>query len=498
MAQAGFKWCAAAAFFASAMSAVAASPGSDYVVDAVPSRAAKACFASLKQGIEGKRIAKSGSCDPGEEDAWFTEDGSISIPPGGMITFKMAGRCMDPHLPAPASGEPMQFVDRSKLIPLQLRSMYDNLLKKISQGDPRVAAANPQHLVWAIRTAGSDDPIANSLSDAQLEVLDECAGRRGAFLRYHEREKRRNARKNRKGRGERQNRIAVGGLSYDAAELCGTNAAQLVDAHIAELTEMGRSSTIRTDADFRYGEIDEELYSDVIGSGGLSFSARVVNASNRRREFRAADFVAQVGNGSAKGGMRQRVTMCDPGEFVFFSGAATEIVETESDVSVTEVDARQDVKIRGRSRRRRGSAPPGGNTDAGERRGDTPCTPVQDSNPVVPVPPAPQIEPVPRIEVVTNEVPALVPFEPNVELRVVSLEYDPAVKKGVVTVEIVAGSFKKAVRFLRRNFDGIVRKQSPRESAEKIPAAAKLAIDSIGINEDGLCKVGFTAKESKK
>ena len=201
-----------------------AAPGADYVRDKSASSAARAYFEAVPEKLESRKVIRSSPQPDGEGDAYFTEDGAISIPPRGMVAFKMSGRCMDPHLPAPAAGEPMQFVDRSKLIPQRLRQMYDNLVLRMSQGDPKVAAANPQHLVWAIRTVGTDDPLANNLSDAQLEILDECAGRRGAFLKYHEKEKRRNARKSRKGRQEVSNRVAVGGMSYDAPELRGTNA----------------------------------------------------------------------------------------------------------------------------------------------------------------------------------------------------------------------------------------------------------------------------------
>ena len=329
---------------------LAASPGADYVRDKAASSTARAYFAAVPEKLEARKVVKSDAQPDGEDDAYFTEDGAISIPPRGMVAFKMSGRCMDPHLPAPAAGEPMQFVDRSRLIPQRLRQMYDNLVLRMSQGDPRVAAANPQHLVWAIRTAGTDDPLANNLSDAQLEILDECAGRRGAFLKYHEKEKRRNARKSRSGRQEASNRVSVGGMSYDASELRGTNAVRQIESHIATLTEMGQQSKTRTSSDFRYGEIEEEMYSDIVGNGGLSFAARIINASDHRKEFRAADFVAQVGNGSAKGGMRQRVTMGIPDEFMSFAGAVAEGVEIDRDISIAEVEERQDWSVRGRSR----------------------------------------------------------------------------------------------------------------------------------------------------
>lgn len=481
----------------------AAAPGADYVRDKSASSAARAYFEAVPEKLESRKVVRSAAQPDGEDDAYFTEDGAISIPPRGMVAFKMSGRCMDPHLPAPAAGEPMQFVDRSKLIPQRLRQMYDNLVLRMSQGDPKVAAANPQHLVWAIRTAGTDDPLANNLTDAQLEILDECAGRRGAFLKYHEREKRRNARKSRRGRQEASDRVAVGNLSYDASELRGTNAVRQIESHIATLTEMGQQSKTRTSSDFRYGEIEEEMYSDIVGNGGLSFAARIINASDHRKEFRAADFVAQVGNGSAKGGMRQRVTMGIPDEFMTFAGAVAEGVEIDRDISIAEIEGRQDWSVRGRSYRRRSQRTADGHsqtesetsTTRRARRDET--TTVTEITPVTPVSPVTPVPPIVIRETVTNDVVRNVPVAEEVDVRVVSLEYDAKTNKGVLTVEILRGSFKKASQCIRRNFDDLVRKKSLAKDAAKIPAAAKLEIETISINDDDRCEVKFRAAKER-
>ena len=479
----------------------AAAPGADYVRDKSASSVARAYFEAVPEKLEPRKVVRSTAQPDGDADAYFTEDGAISIPPRGMVAFKMSGRCMDPHLPAPAAGEPMQFVDRSKLIPQRLRQMSDNLVLRMSQGDPRVAAANPQHLVWAIRTAGTDDPLANNLSDAQLEILDECAGRRGAFLKYHEKEKRRNARKSRRGRQESSNRVAVGNMSYDASELRGTNAVRQIESHIATLTEMGQQSKTRTSSDFRYGEIDEEMYSDIIGSGGLSFTARIINASERRKEFKAADFVAQVGNGSAKGGMRQRVTMGIPDEFVSFAGAVVEGVEIGRDISIAEVEGRQEWKVRGKSYKRKSQRSGEGHyrseseKSTSHRTRSDRTTTITEITPVSPVPPISPVSPVVIRETVTNDVVRNVPVAEDVDVRVVSLEYDAKTGKGVLTLEILRGSFKKASKYIRKNFDDLVRRKSPAEDAAKIPAGARLEIKTISINDDDRCEIKFVSKE---
>lgn len=481
----------------------------DYVRDKVPSPSAKAYFATVPDKLPARKVVRKEPQQAGEGEAYFTEDGSISIPPRGMVAFKMAGRCMDPHLPAPALGEPMQFVDASKLIPERLRCMYDNLIRRQTQGDPKVLKNNPQHLVWAIRTAGTDDPLANNLSESQLEVLDECAGRRGAFMKYHEKMKKRNARRNRKRSGDAGggNRVSVGGLSYDASDLRGTNAVRRIESHISTLTEMGEKSKERTASDFRYGEIEEELYSDIACDGGLSFTARILNASEHRKEFRAVDFVAQVGNGRAKGGMRQRVTMGIPDEFMMVAGALREGVEIDRDMTLAEIEGETTQRLRGRTYRRRTAR--GGEshtrtereterTRRTKRDGHTTVTEVTPVPPVTPVTPVFPVRPVVIRDTVTNVVERPVPVAEEVKVRVVSLEYDATTHKGVLTVEITSGSFKKANAYIRKNLANLVRKKSPAAATTMIPLDAEFEIESISINESDRCEVKFQAKGEKE
>ncbi|MGN0847293.1 MAG: hypothetical protein ACI4RA_07920 [Kiritimatiellia bacterium] len=469
----------------------------DYVRDVASSGTAKAFFSAVRKDLQPTRVARNEASTDGENGAYFTDDGSISIPPGAMVSFKMAGRCMDPHLPAPFVGEPMQFVDVGKLVPVRLRGMYDNLILRQSQHDPKVMANNPQHLVWAIRTAGTEDPLANSLSESQLEVLDECAGRRGAFMKYHEKEKRRNARRNKKrGIVSGGNRISVGALSYDAAELSGTNGMRRIEAHIGALTEMGEKSKVRTEADFRYGEIEDELYSDIACNGGLSFTARLLNASERRKEFRAADFAAQVGNGNAKGGMRQRVTMGTPDEFMFVAGALREGVEIERDASIVETEGEVTQRLRGRAYRRRTARTGEGHARQTRETERTRRVKSEARTTITEVPPVPPVPPIEIHDVVTNEIVRTVAEQ--VKVRAISLAYDSETRKGLLTVEIVSGSFTKASRYIRKNFDELVRTQSPAGGTAEVPSDALLEIGSIGINDQDYCEITFTAKTEGK
>ena len=482
--------------------AVLARSGDDYRNGVAASAVAKAYFRAVPQKLESKKITRRAPAAVDEDGAYFTSDGGISIPPGAMIVFKGAGKCMDPHLPAPCGGEPMQFVDVGKLIPSKLRSTYDTLLKRSAQGDPKVKANNLQHLVWALRTAGTDDPLANNLSDSQIELLDECAGRRGVFLKYHEKEKRKNAKRERKaGRSGNSERISVGGYSYDAADLRGADAVRRIEEHMTTLTEMGEKATETTEIDFRYGEIEDELYSDITCDGGLSFTAKILNASDHRREFKAADFAAQVGNGQIAGSRRQRVTMCPPDEFMVVTGALQEGVEIDRNLSIAEIEGEAHRSARARNYRRRRAKTAEGHrrtsreTERKQRRKTETTTVIEE--PVPPVPGVPPVSPVVIRETVTNDVVRNVPVAEDVDVRVVSLEYDAKMGKGVLTLEILRGSFKKASKYIRKNFDDLVRRKSPAEDAAKIPSTAKLEIETISINDDDRCEVKFYAAKEK-
>lgn len=480
---------AIACFFASGLEARA----DDYVRDKAPSPAAKAYFSAVPQGLPQKTLVRGDIREADENGAYFTEDGSISIPPKAMIVFTLAGKCMDPHLPAPGAGEPMQFVDASKLVPRRLRTMYDNLVRRQAQGDPSVLANNPQHLVWAIRTAGTDDPLANNLSASQLDVLDECAGRRGTFMNFHEREKRRNAKKG--GRRDRGNRVSVGDFSYDASELRGTNAVQVVERHVSTLAEMTRKATAKTSAEFRFGEIEEDLYSDVSCDGGLSFSARILNASEHRKEFRASDFVAQVGNGSQAGSQRQRVTMGYPDKFTVIEGAAVEGVEIDRNESYEEADGEIWRRVRGRSRSRRtvryGEGCPSFAIETEPtRRTRTETTEIV----LVPssVPPVEPVDPVVIVE--TNTLVRDVPVAEKASIRVRSLEYDEGTGRGILAVEIAGGSFSQAMERIRNSFPEWVRAEAGRLAPDvTVPDDADLEPEEIRIRENNLCEVLFSA-----
>lgn len=476
------------------MQSIAAPGDDDYVADISMSHAAQAYFKAVPENLKGETVSRSDPVVHDESNAYYTEDGAISIPPGAMIVFKNAGKCMDPHLPAPSSGEPMQFINAERLIPRQLQDTYRTLLERNSRGDPEVAANNLQHLVWAIRTAGTEDPLANNLSDRQLDLLDVCSGRHGGFSRFHERQKKRNAKRK---RNRVQSRISVGNFSYDASELRGTNATRLVSSHIETLTEMGSESKIRSSNNLRYGEIEEDLYSDVVCEGGLAFSARILNASRERKEFRAADFAAQVGNGIVTGSRRQRITMVVPNTFTVIKGAVREAVVVDRDMSQAEETGFSYSRVRRRMQKGRRARQISSSSEKTveskktERKRTTKTTTVVEE-----VPPVPAMGPVTPLvgAIVTNEVFRLI-VEP-VRVRVVALEYDEKAETGVLIVEILSGSFKSANKYIRENFEDLVRKQAKKDGLNG--SFEKFEIVEFSISDDAQCNVKFKREGVEK
>jgi hypothetical protein len=430
---------------------------------------ARAVFGIVKDGAPGIWVSRGGSGG----GASFTEDGGISIPPGAMVEFEYTGQCMDPHLPAPAQGEPMQFVDTAELIPARLRKTYENLLALQAAGDPRITSSGMQQLVWALRTAGTAGSVADNLSEEQRRLLDACSGRKNGFTRYHEKEKARNAK-----RGS-QERISVGNLSYDASDLRGEEAGARIQSHVDELVAMGRDAGVAGASGFRYAEIEEELYTDIVSEGGLSVKARVLNASGRTRVFRPADCAAQAGDGSVSGSRRQRVAMNIPDKVRIVPDALGQEMQTDWEASSSELE--------GTEWHRRT-----------ERRRETRTVRVAESIPAVspppPVSPVTPVEPVPVVtNTVTNTLVRVVPEE--VDARVVGVEYDPEARRGVLKVEVRRGSFQKAFRYIRSNFGDLLQRDG-RAAAVGIPPGTEWNIDGISINGEDVCEVHFSALES--
>lgn len=434
----------------------------EYVLDVAPSALAKANFLAARTNEAGRVISR---VDPHDEHGvYFTDDGAISLPPGAMIQFQNAGQCMDPSLPAPKAGEPMQLVNTEKLIPRKLRETYDTLIDRYGKKDPKVQANNMQHLVWALRTAGTEHPMAENLSESQRQLLDECAGGHERFSRYHEREKRRNRKQAKRNhdRKERQ-KITVGSYSYDPDELVGTNGARHVERHVSSLVEMGTVIKQTPPIDFRYGEIEDEVYSDIVGTGGLSYRARILNASDQRREVRLTQFAAQVGMGT-EGTRRQRVTMVMPEHVMVILGAAAEECITARDLTIAETEVTRHRSVRARTTHRHTERIMEGQI--------------------------PGKEEVVKVPIVSQKAETAIIKEPDLQLRLISLSYDAELGTGVLTAKIDSGTLKQVNRYARTQLREMIEK-APKEVVDKIPADKELQVETVSLNAKDECEIYF-------
>lgn len=455
----------------------------DYDQSVRASVAARQLFASAV--CKSERVTIRRGSDKKAYGVHYSEDDGIVIPPGRMVEFSGAGKCMDPHLPAPGTGEPVQFVNVKKLIHRKLRTTYDNFMLRYSQGDPAILRGNPQLLVWALRTAGKEDTFAGNLSESQYALLDDCMGRRDGFRRFHRKEMRRNGR-DVSANGAAASPVSVGEVSYDASELRNSERGnRLVQEHMDSLIAMGRKARMSADCDLRYGEIEDGLYSDII-SGGLSYKARIVNVSGEEKTFNALEYAAQVGNG-ANGTMRQRITMCPPPEII--------VVVVDAGPACDDSHSRREPKREKRP------------VDEPDEKPDnpqpplTPCTPTPP--PTLPSPEPPEYPPDHKVPPVpppkpdfdqekpdhhhdTNDVVQVLWMIPVV--TVVDLEYDTFSSNGTLTVKIESCTVKKAKKWLSEHWTELLfneahyradRKTAICAVAETIPRDVKYEVTEM-------------------
>lgn len=300
-----------------------AKAGQDYITGLSMSENARQYFTSAAAS-SAQPVTVSRGNDNGTGVTW-TDDGGIVIPPGTTIQFANKGYCMDPHLPAPKAGDEMQFVKTSSLVPNQLRGTYKNLLERAANGDSEVQN-NMQRLVWALRTAGSEDGYANNLTDRQRQILAECADENGSFESYQLMHKAigkhldwaKSKIDKWTGKVNDALQIKVGNFSYNALDLLDPDKAQQrVGEHLQTLIAQSVNLPV-SKSGFNYGELAQGVYTDVKGNGTLSFQAKVANATSQPYTFYPMDYAAQVGSGrsqsttayyaSSDDTMRQRIT----------------------------------------------------------------------------------------------------------------------------------------------------------------------------------------------
>lgn len=293
--------------------------GKDYIVGLQSSQKAREYFAKANVNTSQKKTVTPDD-DQGTGVVW-TDDGGIVIPSGCSIEFSNKGYCLDPHLPAPGAGQEMQFVRTASLIPEELQGTYKNLLKRSAAGDEDVKN-NMQRLVWALRTAGSQDVMATHLTDRQREILSECA-ENGSFEDYVYRqemygkivEELKNKFIN-KVKGSTS--VTIGNVVYDAFDLLDPDKGkQKVEAHLQSLISMGLNLPV-TQTGFNYGELENGIFTDIKGNGMLSFKAKIANSTSLPYTFYPMNYAAQVGSSRNMQGaffavadstMRQRVTI---------------------------------------------------------------------------------------------------------------------------------------------------------------------------------------------
>lgn len=295
--------------------------GKDYVNGLMPSQDSRRYFAkSTDAGSSIETVYRTQNTS--ETGVKYVKDGGILIPPGTTISYSNKGYCMDPSLPAPKSGEEIQFVKTSLLIPDELQETYKKLMNRAASGDMNVHN-NLQHLVWALRTAGTDMGFASNLTPQQKKILNSCSGEEGFFEAFHE-----NARSMDQfwrmlfGLADSYLNISVGGVTYKVSDLLDPNVGnKKINAHLEQLFQISDSLPVEKKG-FNYGELKKGVYTDIRGDGYLSFHAKIANSTDQPYIFYPTDYVGQVGSGTKSQGltffamgnttMRQRITQTVP------------------------------------------------------------------------------------------------------------------------------------------------------------------------------------------
>ena len=299
--------------------------GKDYINGLVPSADSRKYFSKLAissdQPIETVSRTDDNTSKSGVR---FVKNGGIVIPPGVTISFTNKGYCMDPHLPAPKAGEEFQLVPVTQLIPEDLQGTYKKLVQKASAGDESVKR-NMQHLVWALRTAGTDAAYANNLTSEQKRILNRCSEYSGQFEEFNATAKANSQMiKELLAVADSYLNVKIGGVTYKASDLLDPDIGnKKINEHLNQLINMGKSLPVERSG-FNYGELQKGIYTDVRGSGVLQYTAKIANSTNKEFIFYPTDYAGQVGSGTKSQGLtffatantsqRQRVTSGNPDE----------------------------------------------------------------------------------------------------------------------------------------------------------------------------------------
>ena len=298
-----------------AMPGAGAIAGQDYIMGLEPSTDARDYFSMISDDKPLETVSRT----DGKESKYgvkFVNDGGIVIPPGVTIAFDNQGYCMDPNLPAPKAGDEYQFVPMKRLIPTELQGTYKRLIAQESAGSSDVKM-NMQRLVWAMRTAGTESVLANSLTSQQKQILDRCSDYAGQFESFNESAKSSNQlRKELNKMFDSLVTVKIGDVTYTSGDLLNPEVGmQKISDHVNHLIELGDSLPVENTG-FNYGELEPGIYTDIQGTGSLKFHARIANSTDKPFTFYPSDYIGQVGSpakssglfASADSSMRQRVT----------------------------------------------------------------------------------------------------------------------------------------------------------------------------------------------
>lgn len=111
-------------------------------------------------------------------------DGTITLPPGFMVTVNQTGYCMDSGLPAPGKDEKLSLTSASKLIPKQLMPLYKAIMQKAYRDEQY--RGSMQIIVWTLRSAGNPHGMAANVDRKTLQRMEDAMpGGAQLFVDYH-------------------------------------------------------------------------------------------------------------------------------------------------------------------------------------------------------------------------------------------------------------------------------------------------------------------------
>lgn len=292
-----------------AMPGAGAIAGKDYITGLEPSTNARDYFSTVSDDKPIETVSRNDSRES-KTGVRFVNDGGIVIPPGVTISFENKGYCLDPNLPAPKAGDEYQFVPMKRLIPTELQGTYKRLIAQESAGSSDVKM-NMQRLVWAMRTAGTESALANSLTSQQKQILDRCSDYAGQFESFNESAKSSNKlRKELNKLADSLITIRLGDVTYSASDLLNPESGkQKISDHVNHLIELGDSLPVENTG-FNYGELEPGIYTDIQGTGYMQFHVRIANNTSKDYTFYPSDYVGQVGSPSKSSGLNLYAAEC--------------------------------------------------------------------------------------------------------------------------------------------------------------------------------------------